>query len=234
MNPRSRYIAHSSSLTQERRRSRARCSARRSRPGSKRRAGARRRRARCRLQASSRRGMIRSDRSASATNAVAASASSTTGGGLPAARRPREEDHPVGVSWDLVERADHPGLALSARACCWHGGPQTLVELAPEFLDEPLLVGGHSRVALRDQHLAVTWPHPQKAHRPIMSKRPGCDGGWGWARRPSAVADNAEHVDRAGAGADARQPAGDGGAGHLLGAAGCLERRIAERPPRRE
>ena len=43
--PRSRYISHSSSLTQERSSCRARCSARRSRPGSKSGAGTRARRA---------------------------------------------------------------------------------------------------------------------------------------------------------------------------------------------
>src|SRR2546421_7092671 len=90
--------------------------------------------------------------------------------GLPAARRAGEEDHPVGVSGDVLERPDHARLALAVRARQRHGGPETGIQLAPELLDQSLLVLGHARIALRDQYLAMSRFHSQKAHAQIMSK----------------------------------------------------------------
>src|ERR1019366_9227815 len=164
MKPRSRYIAHSSSMTHERSSERARASARRSRPGSYRSGGTFFRRARKRCHDSSTRGPIRSDSSASATSAVAASASSTSGGGLPTARRAREEDHPVGVPWDVLKRPDHPRLAATSRTGERHGRPQSGVQLAAKLFDQALLIGGDVDVSLRDQNFTMAWLHPQKLH----------------------------------------------------------------------
>src|SRR5947209_2509277 len=102
--------------------------------------------------------MIRSESSAKATSEVAASASST-GARLPAAGRPRKEDHAVGVPWNVVEGADHQGLRPALLACQRHRGPQALVELAAKLLDEPLLVLAHVEVALSYEDLAVTGLH---------------------------------------------------------------------------
>src|SRR5690348_17272680 len=177
MKPRSRYIAHSSSLTQERSSERARASARRSRPGSYGITGASWRRARWRDHISSMRGRSSSDRRATATSAVATSARSISvspapAAALAAAGRAREEDHAVRVAGDVLKRLDHVRLPASRGVQRGHRGPQSFVQLPAEFLDETLLVLGQLDVALGYQHLAVTGLHPEKAHVRIMS-RPG-------------------------------------------------------------
>ena len=49
-----------------------------------------------------------------------------------------EEDHPVGVTRDLLERLDHLRLPTAALTSLWHRGPQPCVELAAELLDDGL------------------------------------------------------------------------------------------------
>src|ERR1700736_802803 len=99
-----------------------------------------------------------------ATSAVATSASSIVGL-LAAAGRPREKDHAVGIPRDVLKGAHHPGLAPSGRAIERHGRPQTGIELPPKLLDETHFVLGKLDVAFCDQHLSMSWLHPQKAHR---------------------------------------------------------------------
>src|SRR5947209_10633742 len=114
--------------------------------------------------------MIRSESSASATMAVAASASTNWAGGLPAARCPREEDHAVGVPRDVLERAHHARLTPAFRAGQRDRRPHPRVELAAKLLDQAPLVLREVDVALGDQHLAVARLHPKEAHAAIMSK----------------------------------------------------------------
>src|SRR5690349_3046571 len=114
--------------------------------------------------------MIRSESSARATSAVAASASSMVAAPLPAARRPREEDHAVGVPGNLFERADHDRLTPALPAGDRHGRPQAGIELAPELLDQTLLVLGPLYVSFGDQNLSMARFHPQELHGPIMSE----------------------------------------------------------------
>src|SRR5689334_8489258 len=102
MKPRSRYISHSSWLTQERRRARARSSD------------------------SVSRGARTSQSSATTTIAVALRASSMA---LAAAGGLGEEDDALGVARHLVEAAHHLRLAATAGAAERHRGPQPLVEL---------------------------------------------------------------------------------------------------------
>ena len=124
------------------------------------------------------------------------------------------------------ERAHHPApRRRPSPVAAGHGGPQPRVELPAELLDQPLLVLGELDIALRDQHLAMAWLHPQKAHRVIMSKprasaelprRP-----WASRARPGAAA--AEHVDRPGAGADlASARRGTAGRGSALATRAAL------------
>src|SRR5690242_17299079 len=177
MKPRSRYIAHSSALTHDLSSSRARCSARRSRPGSK--TGApwpsarARRRARRASERRSSQGRLTSHSRASTTIAVAHSATVTARSSAGAARGPREEDHAAGLTWDLLERVHELGLAAAGLCLGRDRGPHALLELAPELLDEALLVFGDLDVALGDELLAVTRAHAQEPHRAIMSR-----GGW--------------------------------------------------------
>src|SRR5579859_2669683 len=107
--------------------------------------------------------MIRSESRASATSAVAARTSST-GPRLPAARRAREEDHAIGVPWDLCERAHHDRLPTPGGPPGGHRGPQPGIQLAAELLDQALLVLGVRDVALGDQYLTVPGLHSEKAH----------------------------------------------------------------------
>src|SRR3954452_5603963 len=107
------------------------------------------------------RGISTSASSAPPTMQVAQSASSTAGcPSLPrAAGRAGEEDHPLGVARDLVERLDHERLAAPVVGGLGDGGPQALVQLAAEGLDELALVLGNLDVALGHQHLAVSGLH---------------------------------------------------------------------------
>src|SRR4051794_6837135 len=171
MKPRSRYMAHSSSLTQERSSSRAFCSARRSRPGSYGAGTPLRRASRTTRRRSSRRssqGSETSKSSARTTIAVAASATVMPRGSAGAAGGPREEDHAIRGLRDLLERRDHLGLAPAGLGLDRNCGPHPLLELAPELLHEALLVLGDVDVAFGDELLAVARPHPQELHGAIM------------------------------------------------------------------
>src|SRR3954447_17022965 len=142
ISPRSRYISHSSSLTHDLSSSRARCSARRSRPGSYAAispAATAARRARRRSRRRSRYGSMTSQRSAMTTIAVAQRATVTVPL-LRSARRAREEDDPAGVARDLFERAHHLGLSPAGFGLHRNRGPHALLELAAELRDEALLV----------------------------------------------------------------------------------------------
>src|SRR3954452_22793696 len=95
-----------------------------------------------------------SQSSASTTIAVAHSATVTDGSptcSARAARGAREEDHAVGRARDVLERADHLGLAAPGPVRDRYGRPHALLELAAELVDEALLVLGHLDVALGDQ-----------------------------------------------------------------------------------
>src|SRR3954468_2938586 len=101
------------------------------------------------------------------TIAVALRASSTvrSRGGSGAAGGAGEEDHALGVAWDLVEGLDHLGLAAAGGAGERYRGPHAEVELGAERLDELALLLGDLGVALGDEHLAVAWLHAQELHR---------------------------------------------------------------------
>src|SRR5919108_2344939 len=101
------------------------------------------RRARRRTSASSMRGIRTSASRAPMTIPVAQRASSTAGRpSVRAAGGPREEDHAVGVARDLLERFNHGRLAAPVVGGLRDRGPQSLVELAPERLDELALLLG--------------------------------------------------------------------------------------------
>src|SRR5215211_2375095 len=155
MKPRSRYIPHSSSLTQERRSSRpGSYSARSSGPSP---LGRVARRLRHRTTARMARGVAR-------TIAMSASASSASSiGERSASRCARKEDHSLRVLRNLRVVLDHLRLAASApRAGRRHGRPHPLVELAAKLLHETLLVLAQPRIALGEKHLAMTGSHPQE------------------------------------------------------------------------
>src|SRR3954451_21582557 len=172
ISPRSRYISHSSSFTHDFRSSRARCSARRSRPGSyawmspRARAS---RRARRRSDRFSKYGSITSHSRATTTIAVAQRAT-VTSGLLRPARGPREEDHPIGRARDVLERAHHLGLPPATFPLDRDRGPHPLLELMPELGDQPLLVLAQARITFGDQLLAIARTHPQELHGRIMSR----------------------------------------------------------------
>ena len=102
------------------------------------------------------------------TIAVATSATVTTAAS--AARGAREEDDAIGGPGDVLERADHLGLAPAGLRHHGDGRPHALLELVPELLDETLLVVGDLHVTLGDQLLAVTRAHAQELHVGIMSR----------------------------------------------------------------
>src|SRR3954454_13389830 len=112
-----------------------------------------------------------SQSSATTTIAVALRASSI-GATLPAARGLREEDDAVGVARDLVERAHELGLPAPPGPVERHRGPEALVELLAEGLDQGALVLGALDVALGEQDLAMAGLHAQQLHRAIMTKGP--------------------------------------------------------------
>src|SRR6478736_4013613 len=145
MKPRSRYIAHSTSLTQERRSWRARCSARRSRRGSNDSGAA---------TVPWRRALRRASVGGPATNAASAvvirPAVSNTSIAGSASGRPREEDDSLRLGRDVAEVAHHLGLAAPAAGTLGRdGGPHSLVELATELVDQQLLVLAHLEITLR-------------------------------------------------------------------------------------
>src|SRR4051794_10843845 len=170
MKPRSRYIAHSSSLTHERSSSRARCSARRSRPGSPRSCSSVCRRRGRALRCARRFSAHRSTTGAASAAATIARTSRASSTARSAACPAGEEDPPLGLGRDLVVCLDHPRLAtpvvgsgLRARR------PHALVELAAELLDEPLLVLAHGRIALGQEDLSMSRLHTEE----LQSLLPG-------------------------------------------------------------
>src|SRR3954449_10384607 len=76
-----------------------------------------------------------------------------------------EEDHARRAARDLLERRDHLGLPAPRLRRQRDGGPHALLELAPELLDEALLVLGDLDVSLGDQLLAVARAHAEELHR---------------------------------------------------------------------
>src|SRR5207253_1615625 len=98
------------------------------------------------------------------------------------------------------------------------------------LLDEPLFVLGDLDVALGDQHLAVTWLHPQEAHARIMSKRGRAPAGLGRLGEAS----KAQDIHRTGAGPEPGQAVLDRLRRELLSRAGCLERVVPPCQPGRQ
>src|SRR4051795_12006754 len=139
MKPRSRYIAPSSSFTHDFSSSRARCSARRSRPGSygaavpaaiaalrARRSSARR----------SNQGSVTSASRAITTMAVATRATVIAGSSARPAGGTGKEDHAVGLTRHLLEGADELGLTAPRRTLHRNRRPHPLLDLAAELRDE--------------------------------------------------------------------------------------------------
>ncbi len=64
--------------------------------------------------------------------------------------------------------------------------PQIRVQLPAELLHQPELVLGQLDVTFRDQHLTMSWLHPQKAHREdyVKERRPSTSTGPGPAPSP--------------------------------------------------
>src|SRR3954454_14720300 len=195
--PRSRYIAHSSSFTHDLSSSRARCSARRSRPGSygatvpaaiaalrARRSSARR----------SNQGSVTSASRAITTMAVATRATVIGGWSARPAGGAGEEDHTVGLTRDLLEGADELGLTAPRLALHRNRRPHPLLELSADPREQPLLVLADPDVPLGDQLLAVAGTHAQELHPPIMSRAEARLGGF-----PRQVTEgHGQHADRQG------------------------------------
>ena len=231
--PRSRYIAHSSSFTHERRSSRARCSARRSRPGSY---GAGRRRRGGLLAGAARvepavdprhrdlpqqredddRGGAQRDGHARPPRLPA-----------PPAARGKKITRSVSPR-DLLERAHHLRLAAAGLGGRRHGGPHALVELAAELLDERLLVLARPR---RRPRRSAARRSPDAcggtSSRPIIPEAPRRARG---PVAPTRRAVEPEDVDRArGRRRCSRRPSRTASAAIARGGRRGLERRVAER-----
>src|SRR3954449_3469813 len=166
MKPRSRYIAHSSSFTHERRSSRARCSARRSRPGSYSgtssspivaiRADPRRWRKGVTTRTSS--GIAR----ATAISARASRANSTGPSGS-APRGAREEDHSLRLGRNFRVPPDQLRLATTTPGVGGgHRRPHAFVELPAKCLHQSLLVLEHLGIALREEDLTMPGFHAKE------------------------------------------------------------------------
>src|SRR3954451_15996679 len=171
MKPRSRYIAHSSSLTHERSSSRARCSARRSRPGSW--AWMPVRLARCLVRRRQRRVVVAAERAISGTLRTVAKRASARRvrsiGGVTcqasAAGRTREEDHALCLARNLRVVLHHERLpATRRRVGSRNGGPHPFVQLAAEFSDQELFLLADLRVSLGKQDLTEPRLHAQQLH----------------------------------------------------------------------
>src|SRR5947209_14344354 len=125
------------------------------------------------------RGHAISHSSATMTRQVAERARTTPG--LPgigrAAGRAREEDHALGVTGYVLEGLDDLCLPAAGGARR-HGRPHTLVELAPELVDQRLLVLLHLDVALGEQDLAISGLHTQQLHDHRLCQR-------AWPARPA-------------------------------------------------
>src|SRR4051812_14744157 len=234
MKPRSRYIAHSSSFTHDFSSSRARCSARRSRPGSYgaalpwRRAS---RRARRWSSLRSMYGQVMSESRARTTIAVTQSATVTSLSRRPA-RCAREEDDAIGGARDLVERADELRFAPAGRGCHRDRGPHAEIELTAEFLDEALGVFGDRRVAFGDQLLTMPRTHAQELHPSRLWQRAGARPG---TREPGArTLGQGEDIDRTRPRSEAPNPVTNCLLGDAFRRARGVQRRVAERQMRRQ
>src|SRR4051812_14992167 len=169
MNPRSRYMAHSSLLTHDRRSSRARCSARRSLPGSCASRPVRlpfwlksRRQRRVAVAAeraiSGRLRTVAKSASARRARSICGDCSRTS-----AAGRTREEDHALCLAWNLRVVLHHERLATTRRRIFRrHCGPHSLVELARELLHEELFLLADLGVTLGEQNLAKPGLHAEQ------------------------------------------------------------------------
>src|SRR6185312_16299638 len=122
---------------------------------------------------------------------------------LRSARCAREEDDPIGGARDVLERPHHLGLTPAARALDRNRRPHALLELAPELLDEHLLVLADLDVALGDQLLAIPRAHAQELHGPHYvtpaspDRRVSCPGRPHPARSPGPVPGRCRGVRRA-------------------------------------
>src|SRR4051812_49999170 len=171
MNPRSRYMAHSSLLTHDRRSSRARCSARRSLPGSCASRPVRlpfwlksRRQRRVAVAAeraiSGRLRTVAKSASARRARSICGDCSRTS-----AAGRTREEDHALCLAWNLRVVLHHERLATTrCRVGSGNRGPHPVVELTAKFLNEELFLLADLRVPLGEQYLAESRLHAQQLH----------------------------------------------------------------------
>src|SRR3954470_14335611 len=153
-----------------------------------------------------------SQRSAMTTIAVAQRATVTASCLLRSARGAWEEDDSIRGARNVLERPHHLGLTPTARVLDRDRRPHPLLELAPELLDEHLLVLADLDVALGDQLLAIPRAHAQELHARIMSRPPRQ-----LIRHPSPDADT-EHVHRAGPPPDGAMP---------------VAHRLRRQPPRR-
>src|SRR3954471_24123897 len=123
-------------------------------------------------------GSMTSHRSAMTTIAVAQRATVTARCLLRSARGPRGEDHSIRGARNVLERPHHLGLAPAARVLDRDRRPHPLLELAPELLDEHLLVLADLDVALGDQLLAISRAHAQELYAGIMSRAPRRSAGY--------------------------------------------------------
>lgn len=111
--------------------------------------------------------------------------------GLPAAGRPRKENHTVGVSRYVLEAGHHASLPPTRVIRERNRGPQPGVQLPAKLLDQALFILAVFNVTLGDQHLAVSGLHSQEAHAGIMPKLtfPAVRVSGGLVDRALAVAD---------------------------------------------
>src|SRR3954469_9934065 len=87
---------------------------------------------------------------------------------LPAAGRRWKENDALGIARDLVEGPHELRLTASPRVRRRHRGPQPLLELGPEGLDELALLLGDLGVAFGEQDLAVAGLHAQELHESLI------------------------------------------------------------------
>ncbi len=83
---------------------------------------------------------------------------------------PGEEDHALRVTRNLCEGAHHHRLTAAVRLRQRDRRPQTSVELVAELRHQPPLILRKLDVPFRDENLAMTRFHPQKAHRPDYAR----------------------------------------------------------------
>ena len=172
--------------------------------------------------------------SASRANSIASWAVSPRGA--------RKEDHALRLDRNVAEVLDELRLATPAAGVRRRDRrPHALVELAPELLDEALLVLLHARIALGEENLTMTGLHAQELDRSLLRgpsrvARSAVGGGLSiMARRGARLAvREADGVDRAGALADVAQAVANSLGGDQLGVFGRLQRVEAEREPGRE